>query len=132
MVDDNPINQLVAVRAIHSLGYAADAVPSGEAALEALSGARYNAVLMDCQMPGMDGFQTASQIRRQEARAAPGVRLPIIAMTANGPGADREHCLASGMDDYLTKPFRIASLERTLEQWIVTGAFACQLRSARK
>lgn len=126
VVDDNPINQLVAVRAIHSLGYAADAVPSGEAALEALSRTRYHAVLMDCQMPGMDGFETASQIRRQEARAAQGVRLPIIAMTANGPGADREHCLAAGMDDYLTKPFRIASLERTLEQWIAAGAFACQ------
>jgi len=122
VVDDNPINQLVAVRAVHNLGYAADAVPSGDAALEALCRTRYDAVLMDCQMPGMDGFETASEIRRQETLTAAAVRVPIIAMTANGPGADREHCLASGMDDYLTKPFRIANLDRTLERWIIARA----------
>ena len=121
VVDDNPINQLVAVRAIHSLGYAADAVSSGEAALQALARARYHAVLMDCQMPGMDGFETASRIRRLEASTVERTRLPIIAMTANGPGADRERCLAAGMDDYLTKPFRIASLQQALEPWLAAG-----------
>lgn len=117
VVDDNPINQLVAVRALHSLGYAGDAVGGGEAALEALSRTRYDAVLMDCQMPGIDGFQTSAEIRGREAHKDRG-RIPIIAMTANGPGADREQCLASGMDDYLAKPFRIAELGRTLKHWI--------------
>jgi signal transduction histidine kinase/ActR/RegA family two-component response regulator len=128
VVDDNPINQLVAVRAGHSLGYSADAVPSGKAALEALRRTRYDAVLMDCQMPGMDGFQTALEIRRQEAGTSARIRVPIIAMTANDPGADREHCLASGMDDYLTKPFRIAQLDSTLQRWI--GARGASVRSA--
>jgi signal transduction histidine kinase/CheY-like chemotaxis protein len=117
VVDDNPINQLVAVRAVHGLGYSADAVAGGEAALEALSRAHYDAVLMDCQMPGMDGFQAAGEIRRREAAQGAG-RIPIIAMTANGPGSDREQCLTAGMDDYLAKPFRIADLDRALEHWI--------------
>lgn len=116
VVDDNPINQLVAVRAAHSLGYAADAVGGGEAALEALGRADYRAVLMDCQMPGMDGFQAAAEIRRRETSARAG-RIPIIAMTANGPGSDREQCLACGMDDYLPKPFRLADLEQALKHW---------------
>jgi CheY-like chemotaxis protein len=117
VVDDNPINQLVAVRALHSLGYAADAVPGGESGLERLSRVHYDAVIMDCQMPGMDGFETSLEIRRREA-PYPGRRIPIIAMTANGPGSDRERCLASGMDDYLAKPFRIAELDRALQHWI--------------
>ena len=116
VVDDNPINQLVAVRALHSLGYAADAAGGGAAALEALSHTAYDAVLMDCQMPGIDGFQTATEIRRREDRERRG-RIPIIAMTANGPGSDRDRCLASGMDDYLAKPFRIAELGCTLKRW---------------
>jgi CheY-like chemotaxis protein len=117
VVDDNPINQLVAVRAVHGLGYGADAVAGGEAALEALSHVHYDAVIMDCQMPGMDGFQTAREIRTREKLATLG-RIPIIAMTANGPGGDREECTAAGMDDYLAKPFRIADLDRTLQRWI--------------
>ena len=117
VVDDNPINQLVAVRAVHSLGYAADAVAGGEAALEALTSARYAAVIMDCQMPGMDGFQTAREIRRREAAGGES-RISIIAMTANGPGSDRGECIAAGMDDYLAKPFRIADLDSALSRWI--------------
>lgn len=124
VVDDNPINQLVAVRAVHSLGYAADAVAGGEAALEALAHGHYDAVLMDCQMPGMDGFEAAAEIRRREAAQGRG-RIVIIAMTANGPGSDREQCIAAGMDDYLAKPFRIADLEHSLEHWL-----ACRERAA--
>jgi len=118
VVDDNPINQLVAVRAVHSLGYAADAVAGGESALEQLSRTHYDAVIMDCQMPEMDGFEVSIEIRRREA-ADGGERIPIIAMTANGPGSDRDQCLASGMDDYLAKPFRIVELDRALQRWIV-------------
>ena len=119
VVDDNPINQLVAVRAVHSLGYAADAVAGGEAALEALSQVAYDAILMDCQMPGMDGFQVAGEIRTREASQG-GKRIPIIAMTANGPGSDREQCTAAGMDDYLAKPFRIADLHSALNRWLAS------------
>jgi signal transduction histidine kinase/ActR/RegA family two-component response regulator len=120
VVDDNPINQLVAVRAVDSLGYAADAAPGGEAALEALHRARYDAVLMDCQMPGMDGFETVAEIRREEARAGAGMRVPVIAMTANDPEAERAHCLGCGMDDYLAKPFRIAGLDQALDHWVAS------------
>jgi CheY-like chemotaxis protein len=125
VVDDNAINQLAAVRAIHSLGYAADAVAGGEAALEALSRASYRAVLMDCQMPGIDGFQTARAIRRREALDRLG-RVPIIAMTANGADRDPEKCVAAGMDDYLAKPFRIAELDRALERWTGVREFVQQ------
>jgi signal transduction histidine kinase/ActR/RegA family two-component response regulator len=116
VVDDNPINQLVAVRAVHSLGYAADAVAGGQSALEQLAQANYDAVIMDCQMPGMGGFQAAVEIRLREVRS--GGHIPIIAMTANGPGSDREQCLAAGMDDYLAKPFRINDLDRALRRWV--------------
>ncbi|HUB31459.1 MAG TPA: response regulator [Bryobacteraceae bacterium] len=117
VVDDNPINQLVAVRAVHNLGYTADAVAGGEAALDLLSHTPYDVVLMDCQMPGMDGFETCSAVRRREA-ASGASRVPIIAMTANGPGSNRDECLAAGMDDYLAKPFHIAELSRALNRWI--------------
>jgi CheY-like chemotaxis protein len=130
VVDDNPINQLVAVRAVHSLGYAADAAPGGEAALKALGCNRYDVILMDCQMPGMDGFQTSLEIRRQEARLSAGVRLPIIAMTANDPDAEMAHCLASGMDDYLAKPFRIARLDQLLQQWVTPRSASGQPSSS--
>lgn len=116
VVDDNPVNQLVAVRAAHSLGYTADAVASGDSALELLAQTHYDVILMDCQMPGMDGFETSSAIRRREAATGCG-RVPIVAMTANGPGCERQQCLDAGMDDYLSKPFRLAELERTLERW---------------
>jgi len=117
IVDDNPVNQIVALRAVGNLGYAAEVVSGGVPALEALERDRFAAVLMDCQMPGMDGYQAAREIRRREYHSRSKVRTPIIAMTANAAEGDPERCQAAGMDDYLTKPIRMAELSRALEHW---------------
>ena len=122
IVDDNPVNQIVALRAVRGLGYAAEVASGGAQALEACARDRFDLVLMDCQMPDMDGYQTTAEIRRREATLSSGaVRLPIIAMTANAVAGDREKCLAAGMDDYLSKPIRLAALERMLELWLVAS-----------
>jgi signal transduction histidine kinase/ActR/RegA family two-component response regulator len=115
IVEDNPVNQIVAARALRTLGYAPDVASSGEAALDILLQRPFDLILMDCQMPGMDGYQTAEEIRRREAGRH---RTPIVAMTANNVAGDRERCAAAGMDDYLSKPFRIAALERALRRWL--------------
>ena len=114
IVEDNPVNQIVALRAVRSLGYAADVVPGGVEALESYARDRFDLILMDCQMPGMDGYQTATEIRRREN----GDRTPIVAMTANAIDGDHERCLEAGMDDYLPKPVRMAALAETLQRWI--------------
>lgn len=115
VVDDNPVNQVVAARALRCLGYAPEIVASGEGALEALAKRPYDLILMDCQMPGLDGYQTSAEIRRREAGRRP---VPIVAMTANAIEGDRERCAAAGMDDYLAKPFRIAALQSVLDRWL--------------
>jgi CheY-like chemotaxis protein len=122
VVDDNPVNQLVAQRALERLGYAVAVASGGHEALEKLQPdgcrhSRFEAILLDCQMPGMDGYQTAVTIRRRENG---GPRVPIIALTANSSEEDREKCLASGMDDYLGKPLQIAALAKALERWVVS------------
>jgi CheY-like chemotaxis protein/nitrogen-specific signal transduction histidine kinase len=124
IVDDNPVNQLVAQRAVDRFGYAAEVVSGGEEALAAIREAAcqrapFDAVLMDCQMPDMDGYQATAAIRHWENGQQ---RMPIIALTANCVEGDREKCLDAGMDDYLAKPFRLASLESTLERWVPNPA----------
>jgi two-component system, sensor histidine kinase len=123
VVDDNPVNQLVAQRALERLEYAVEVASSGQQALEKLhpDGRRFppfDAILLDYQMPGMDGYATAAAIRRRENG---GPRVPIIALTANSSEEDREKCLASGMDDYLGKPLQIAALAKALERWVLTS-----------
>ncbi len=115
IVEDNPVNQIVAARALRTLGYGSDIASGGEAALEIIALQSFDLILMDCQMPGMDGYATAAEIRRRETG---GNRTPIVAMTANSVEGDRERCAAAGMDDYLPKPFRMATLERTLHRWL--------------
>jgi signal transduction histidine kinase/ActR/RegA family two-component response regulator len=115
IVEDNPVNQIVASRALITLGYVADVVSGGEAALEALDRTHFDLILMDCQMPGMDGYAATVEIRRRERGRS---RMPIVAMTANPIEGDRERCIASGMDDYLSKPIRLAALKKMLEIWL--------------
>jgi CheY-like chemotaxis protein len=99
---------------LERLGCHVDVVPDGREAVAALRRATYDLVLMDCQMPNLDGFQATVEIRRLEP-AIP--RVPIVAMTANALEGDREKCLASGMDDYIAKPVKRQQLEQVVHRW---------------
>jgi len=123
LVEDNPVNLQVARRLISLAGLEVDVAEEGRAALARLAEARYDLVLMDCQMPVMDGYAATRARRALEAeRGLP--RLPVIAMTANAMVGDREKCLAAGMDDYLTKPIDRHLLESTLARWLPTPAMS--------
>ena len=119
VVEDNLVNQEVACGFLEALGYRCDVALSGEEALAALREQRYDAVLMDCQMPDMDGFAATQAIRELEARGvlAP-PRLPIIALTAHALAGDRERCTAAGMDGYVSKPFTLERLAAELQRFL--------------
>lgn len=117
LVEDHPVNQQVARRLLERLGLKVKLAGNGAEALEAIAQQRFDLVLMDCQMPVLDGYSATRRLRAQELSAA-AARLPVIAMTAHAMAGDRERCLESGMDDYLTKPLDRALLAATLERWL--------------
>ena len=112
LAEDNLVNQKVALRQLRKLGYAADAVGDGAAAIDALQRSHYDVVIMDCHMPEMDGYEATRMIRQRNDLG----HTYIIAMTANAMQGDREKCLEAGMDDYVSKPTRITDLEQALER----------------
>lgn len=118
LVEDNEVSARVGVRQLRKLGYEADAASGGVEAVAMIARAEYDVVLMDCQMPDLDGFEATRQIRRAEGESR---RTIIIAMTAAAMAGDREKCLRAGMDDFLTKPVRFEDLRETLFQWCTRG-----------
>ncbi|MBS0556159.1 MAG: response regulator [Proteobacteria bacterium] len=121
LVEDNPVNRQVAQRLLGLLGLSFAVAENGKEALELIERDAFDVVLLDCQMPVMDGY-TAVRILRQNEAAGSARRLPVIAMTANAMAGDRDKCLRAGMDDYLSKPLNRALLEQTLRKWIPAGA----------
>jgi two-component system sensor histidine kinase/response regulator len=115
VAEDSPVNQIVAVRVLERCGCRVDVVGDGRQALETLSTRRYDAVLMDCQMPDMDGYEATAELRRRENGDH---HTPVIAVTAHSMDGDREKCLEAGMDDYISKPMRREQLIDTLQRWI--------------
>jgi signal transduction histidine kinase/CheY-like chemotaxis protein len=117
VVEDSPVNRLVTVRVLERCGFRTHVVNDGQEALDALSMQAYDAVLMDCQMPELDGYEATRELRRREGD---GRRTPVIAMTAHAMTGDRERCLEAGMDDYIAKPVRSQALVAVLARWIAS------------
>ncbi len=115
VVEDNPINQEVAIGMLDSIGFSCEVADNGQIGLDKLAEQKFDIVLMDCQMPVLDGYEATRQIRREEGGKT---RLPIIALTANAMTGDAEKCFAAGMDDYLSKPFEPEALKQKLHQWL--------------
>ena len=120
LADDNVVNQQVAVAQLKKLGLRAVVVPNGKAAVEEVMRRKYALVLMDCQMPELDGFEATASIRRAESLT--GRHIPIIGLTAHAMEGDREKCIDAGMDDYLSKPTSLEKLSKVLRKWILGPA----------
>lgn len=114
VAEDNLVNQMVAVKLLDKMGYAADVACNGREAVERARKVPYDLILMDCQMPELDGYAATAEIRGHQGKAP---HAPIIALTANSMQGDREKCLAAGMDDYLSKPIALKALAAILEKW---------------
>ena len=115
VAEDNTVNQMVMQRLLHKRGHRVVVAGSGKAALEALETQRFDLILMDVQMPELDGLEATREIRRRELGEAQ--RTPIVALTAHAMSGDRERCLAAGMDGYMTKPVNPSELDETLQRY---------------
>jgi CheY-like chemotaxis protein len=121
LVEDNAVNRLVAIKHLEKLGIRVASAQNGKIGAEMATASTYDLILMDCQMPEMDGFEATRVIRANE----PATRhVPVIALTANAMRGDRERCLESGMDDYLAKPLRPNELEQVIRKWIDVSTIA--------
>ena len=116
LAEDNLVNQKVALKILEKFGIHAEVAANGQEAVDRLAAGPFDLVFMDCQMPGMDGFEATRLIRSRET-----VHVPIVAMTANAMVGDRERCLEAGMDDYISKPVRVEAVQGALERWLPAG-----------
>lgn len=123
LVEDNLINQQVAVGILQIQGYSVTLANNGKEALDAHAQGAFDLILMDCHMPEMDGFDATMEIRRRE-RSGGGKRVPIVALTANAMASDREECLNAGMDDHLSKPFSMQTMQEMLDRWMPVASSA--------
>jgi CheY-like chemotaxis protein len=121
LAEDNAVNQKIATRVLEKQGYEVTVAADGHQALAALDRAQFDVVLMDVQMPEMDGFETTAAIRAQERET--GNHIPIIAMTAHAMQGDRERCLAAGMDNYVSKPLKVPELLELLQNYSDASPF---------
>jgi CheY-like chemotaxis protein len=115
VAEDSPVNAMIARTMLERMGLAVDLADDGHMALERMQHTDYAVVLMDCQMPVLDGWQATREWRGRELRTG-GRRVPIVALTANAVPGDRERCIAAGMDDYLAKPFEMRDLTALLRR----------------
>jgi signal transduction histidine kinase/CheY-like chemotaxis protein len=122
LAEDNAVNEAVAVAMLKGFGCQVEVAKDGREAITAACRSRFDLILMDCQMPEMDGFRATRALRDLETENSASMRTPIIALTANALEGDRERCIEAGMDDYLSKPFNQAQLWDTLRKWMKTGA----------
>ena len=129
LVEDNQVNQEVALGVLENLGYRAEVVGDGRSALDALRRQDYDLVLMDCYLPGMDGYEASRLIRRRDTDVR-NHEIPIVATTANAMAGDREKCLAAGMNGYVSKPLRSEELEQAIEEWTGGAPSALPLAAA--
>lgn len=121
LAEDDRLSRLSTLRILKKLGYEVEGVCDGLAAVDAEGTGQFDAVIMDCQMPRMDGFQATVEIRRRQV-AADRARIPIIGLSARAMDGDSDAAIAKGMDAYLTKPYKLSTLQAVLEQWIGTQA----------
>ena len=119
IVEDNLLNQKLALRMLEKLGYRADLADNGRDAVRMIEKGRYDLVFMDCQMPEMDGYEASAIIRQREKES--GQHLPIIAMTAHTMTGDRDKCMEAGMDDYISKPIRKEQIVQVISKWVPGG-----------